>query len=83
MHYEDTRVVATYHVGTEAHKLMMDATAIGLGASYGAKTIGAYDTLGNGTRTHEFEMSYNRANRARADFEDLGFDTVMRVCDGV
>lgn len=57
----------------------MDATVIGVAASYGAKSLGAYDTLGNDTRTHEFELSYNRATRAVQDFIDLGFEAEMRL----
>jgi len=79
MHYEPTKVSATYEVRSEADRLNMDATAKGVAASYGAKSLGCYDTLGNFTRTHEYELSYNRAIRAVQDFLDLGFQAEMRL----
>ena len=77
--HDTTRLSASYGTATEAFCLKMDATAKGIGASYGARYLGKSANPQAQANTHEWVMSERQALRAKADLEAFGFGTALVV----
>ncbi len=70
---------AAYRLETEAFGLRMDALGKTIVGSYGARFLGGRTCLGTSMRSLEWQLSENKAMRAKSDLESVGFDVTVRV----
>lgn len=79
----DNRAVlsALYTVLTEAHAMRRDAEARRIMQGYPARDLGAFTELPTMERDLDWELSIERAERAKTELEAAGFRTRVRTID--
>jgi len=78
MFYDNAVLSAHYSIRTEAHGMRMDAVAKDIVAPYMPRDLGARTALPSMERDIQWELSFERAERAQADLEQAGFRTRLR-----
>jgi hypothetical protein len=79
----DDRAVLSVHytVLTEAHAMRRDAEAREIMRGYPARDMGSATILPTMERDLDWELSVERAERARVELEAAGFRTRVRMID--
>ena len=83
MLYDKAVLSAHYAMRTEAHGLRMDAEAREIVAPYMPRDLGTRTLLPSMERDIQWELSLERAERARAELEQAGFRTRLRIIEPV
>ncbi len=78
MFYDNAVLSAHYSIRTEAHGMRMDAEAKEIVAPYMPRDLGARTALPSMELNIQWELSFERAERAQADLEQAGFRTRLR-----
>jgi hypothetical protein len=78
MHHDRVVLSALYTVTTEAHSLRRDAEAREIISPYLPRDLGASTFLPTMERDLDWELSFERAERAKSELEQAGFRTRLR-----
>ena len=81
MFYDKAVLSAHYAIRTEALGLRMDAEAREIVAPYMPRDLGARTLLPSMERDIQWELSQGRAERAKAELEQAGFRTRLRLVE--
>ena len=81
MYFDRAVLSAHYAIRTEAHGLRMDAEAKEIVAPYMPRDLGGRTLLPSMERDIQWELSLERAERARAELEQAGFRTRLRIVE--